>query len=158
MSEGRGTVIAVCLSDTGGIPKYPQESVTITTASVEGNHHAGETNRDGRPNLRQVTVVGAEAVEAVASELGAEIPHGGLGENVLVRGLGELSELTPGQRLRFEGGVELEVTAQNDPCSNLMVYGNQAVKLFYGCRGLLTVVRATGHISPGEGVSIHPAG
>ncbi|HUF54459.1 MAG TPA: MOSC domain-containing protein [Dehalococcoidia bacterium] len=93
-------------------------------------------------------------MEAVGDELGVNIPAGGLGENVLVRGLGDLSDLTPGQRLGFSSGVELEITAQNDPCRNLMVYGDTAVKRLYGRRGLLTAVRATGELTAGDTISV----
>jgi MOSC domain-containing protein YiiM len=150
----RGAVIAVCLSSEGGIPKHPQERVRITPAGVEGDFHAGEFDSHGRRNNRQVTVVGVESTEAVGAELDVVIPPGGLGENILLRGLGDLGNLVAGQRLRFSSGVELEITGQNEPCSNLSVYGRLAVKKLYGRRGLLTVVSAGGGISPGDSVEL----
>jgi MOSC domain-containing protein YiiM len=153
MSEA-GTVLAVCLSGAGGIPKHPQPGVRIADGGVEGDFHAGEYDSRGRPNRRQVTVVAVEAIEAVGAELGVAIPPGGLGENILVRGLGDLSSLVAGQRLRFSSGVELEITGQNEPCNNLSVYGRTAVRLFYGRRGLLTVVRAAGELAPGNTVVV----
>lgn len=153
-----GSVVAVCLSDTGGVPKYPQDSVTIGAHGVDGDFHAGamRTNSDGETvrNHRHVTVVAAEAVEAVAGKLGADIPQGGLGENVLVRGLGELGDVEPGQRIIFGSGVELEVTEQNNPCSNLSVYHPKAPKELYGRRGLLTIVAKAGTLRPGDSVSL----
>jgi MOSC domain-containing protein YiiM len=105
-------------------------------------------------NQRQVTVVGAEAVEAVAAELSVDIPPGGLGENILVRGLGDLGELVPGQRIIFGSGVELEVTDQNNPCANLSVYHPRTPKELYGRRGVLTIVASPGMLRPGDSVSI----
>jgi len=149
-----GTVVAVCLRETGGVPKYPQAKVTVGPHGVEGDFHAGETDKRGEPNARQVTVVGKEAIDEVNAALSVEIPPGGLGENILVSGLGDLGGVQPGQRLRFSSGAELEVTAQNDPCKQLQVYHLQAPKHLYGKRGLLTVVRATGPIAPGDSVSL----
>lgn len=151
-------VVAVCLSEVGGIPKYPQASVTVGAYGVEGDYHAGamRTNSKGEqvPNERQVSVVALEAIEAVGEALAVEIPHGGLGENVLVRGLGDLSQLQPGARLVFGSGVELEITEQNAPCANLSVYHPQAVKQLYGRRGVLATVVGRGTLQPGDSVTV----
>jgi MOSC domain-containing protein YiiM len=152
------SVVAVCLSEEGGVPKYPQPSVNIGPDGVEGDYHAGPTRKNGAgetvPNHRQVTVVAAEAVEAVGAELAVDIPPGGLGENILVRGLGDLGELVPGQRIIFGSGVELEVTEQNNPCANLSVYHPRTPKELYGRRGVLTIVANPGMLRPGDSVSI----
>lgn len=161
MSE-RATVVAVCLSDKGGVPKYPQPYVTVGQYGVEGDYHSGATRTNSRgetvANERQVSVVAVEAIEAAASALEVEIPHGGVGENVLVRGLGDLSELAPGERLVFGSGVELKVTGQNDPCANLCVYHAKVPKLLYGRRGVLATVEKTGTLRPGDTVSVKPGG
>jgi MOSC domain-containing protein YiiM len=153
MAEREGVVVAVCLSETGGVPKYAQDSVQVGPFGIDGDYHAGEF-RDGEPNIRQVTVVAAEATEAVARKLDVTIPPGGLGENVLVSGLGDLGDLRPGERLRFSSGVELEVTEQNSPCSNLLVYHRLAVRELMGRRGLLTIVKSPGLLTSGDRVSI----
>ncbi len=156
MSEGK--VVAVCLSATGGVPKQTQDRIEIGRYGVEGDFHAGEhrTNGKGEREIsrRHVTVVAEEALKAVGEALNVTIPHGGVGENILVRGLGDLGEIEAGQRLRFSSGVELEVTGQNMPCSNLSVYHPQAPKQLYGRRGLLTVVKSTGPLKPGDTVAV----
>ena len=155
MSEGK--VVAVCLSATRGVPKHPQAEVKIGTFGVEGDYHAGEyriTKGQTEVNRRHVTVVAAEAIEAVSDVIGVQIPRGGVGENLLVRGLGDLGNVEPGQRLQFSSGVELEVTGQNNPCANLQVYHAQAPKHLYGRRGLLTVVVQTGVVRPGDTVAL----
>ena len=156
MSEG--TVVAVSLSDKGGVPKYAREMINIGRFGVDGDYHATEfrTNMQGEtaPNHRHVTVVAAEALDAVAEALGVIIPPGGVGENILVRGLGDLGQLQPGERLRFSSGVELEVTEQNNPCSQISVYHPQAPKELYGRRGLLTVVKTPGLVQPGDTVEV----
>lgn len=153
-----GQVIAVCSSPEGGVPKWPRERVTVGDHGIEGDYHAGPTrvNRHGEsePNRRQVTVVAAEAIESIEAELGCSIPPGGFGENVLVRGLGDLGWLEAGDVLEFAGGVVLEVTGQNNPCTNLQVWHPDIVRAAYGRRGVLAVVVATGVIEPGERVTV----
>ncbi len=156
MSEGR--VVAACLSPTAGVPKQAQDWIEIGCYGVEGDYHAGEyrTNGTGEREIsrRHVTVVAEEALEAAGKALSVTIPQGGVGENVLVRGMGDLRDVTEGQVLRFSSGVELEVTGQNNPCKNLAVYHPQVPKELYGRRGLLTVVKKTGTVRPGDTVEV----
>lgn len=162
MSAHAGTVVAVCLSPEPGLPKHPQPEVIIGPHGVEGDYHAGPTRysrRSGGPveNDRQVSIVAQEAVEDACAALGIEVPPGGLGENILLRGLGDLSHLRPGQRLRFSSGVELEVTAQNIPCDNLTVYHPQLPTRLYGRRGVVAVVRVPGTLRPGDTAAVLPS-
>jgi MOSC domain-containing protein YiiM len=112
------------------------------------------SNGEVVPNTRHVSLVAKEVFDDLNGELGTDIPYGGFGENILVEGMGDLGGITEGDMLRFSSGVELEVTAQNDPCKNLIVYHNQIPKRSYGRRGVLAVVRATGRIKPGDEVSV----
>jgi len=153
-----GTVVAVCLRKEGGVPKHPQPEVTVGEYGIEGDWHSGpmRTRSNGKvvPNTRHVSLVAKEVFDDLNRELGTDIPHGGFGENILVEGMGDLANIAEGDVLRFSSGVELEVTAQNDPCKNLMVYHNQIPKLSYGRRGLLAVVRTTGRVKAGDTVSV----
>ena len=154
-----GTVAAVCLRREKGVPKYPQSEVTIGEYGVEGDYHAGpmrtRSNGEVEPNRRHITLVAKEVFDDLNRELGTDIPAGGFGENILVEGLGDLSDIKEGAVLSFSSGVELEVTGQNDPCKNLMVYHNQVPKHAYGRRGLLTMVRTTGRLKPGDSIAVH---
>lgn len=152
-----GVVVAVCLSDKGGVPKYPQASVEVGEHGITGDYHAGATRvskGETVPNERQVSIVAAEAVEEAAAALAVEIPEGGLGENILVRGLGDLGDLQPGATLVFGSGVELRVTEQNDPCANLSVYHPKVPKQLYGRRGVLATVVTPGTLRAGDSVSV----
>jgi len=153
-----GTVIAVCMRKEKGVPKYPQSEVMIGEYGVEGDYHAGpmrtRSNGEVEPNRRHITLVAKEVFDDLNRELGADIPAGGFGENLLVEGLGDLSDITEGALLSFSSGVELEVTGQNDPCKNLMVYHNQVPKRAYGRRGLLAIVRSTGRLTPGDSITV----
>src|SRR5437870_869906 len=136
-----------------GVPKCPQSEVVIGEYGVEGDYHAGpmRTRSDGQvvPNTRHVTLVAKEVFDDLNRELDTDIPAGGFGENILVEGLGDLSDIREGAVLAFSSGVELEVTGQNDPCKNLMVYHNQVPKRAYGRRGRLAVVRSMATSNPG---------
>ena|SRR5881628_999663 len=153
-----GTVVAVCMRKEKGVPKYPQSEVTIGEYGVEGDYHAGpmrtRSNGEVVPNTRHITLVAKEVFDDLKHELGTDIPAGGFGENILVEGLGDLSDIKEGVVITFRSGVELEVTGQNDPCKNLMVYHKQVPKHAYGRRGLLAVVRSTGRLKPGDSITV----
>lgn len=160
MEQSRlGSVAAVCLSPDGGLPKHPQPRVIVGPHGIEGDYHTGPTRFSRRAgqdvaNQRQVSLAAKEVIDEVNRELGTDIPPGGLGENILVQGLGDLSDLKAGDLLRFSSGVVLDVTAQNDPCKNLMVYHDQVPKCIYGKRGIVAVVRIPGVLKPGDGVEL----
>lgn len=156
MSANRsGTVLAVCLNPDPGIPKHPQPQVSVGPHGIEGDYHAGPTRLrrgDTVPNTRQVSLLAEEAIQDVCLALDITIPPGGLGENVLLRGLGDLSDLKEGDLLRFSSGVELEVSGQNDPCKILSLYHPQVPKFSYRRRGIVAVVRTPGDLKPGDTV------
>ncbi len=158
MSEKLGTIVAVCLKAEKGVPKLPQDEVTVGEHGIEGDFHAGplRTRGDGEvvSNTRHVSIVAKEVFDDLNKELGTDIPPGGFGENLLVEGLGDLGEIKEGVVMRFSSGVELEVTAQNDPCKNLMVWHDLIPKKSYGRRGVLAVVKTQGKLRPGDTVSV----
>ncbi len=150
-----GRVVAVCISPTGGVPKYPQESIVIGSQGVEGDHHAGPINRhkktgDPEPNSRQVTLVAEDVLQEMNAQLGIELKPGDLAENLLVAGLGDLSQLQKGDRLRLGSDVVLEVTAQNRPCDVIRVYHPTLVEEITGRRGVAAVVVSGGTVQPGD--------
>lgn len=124
-----------------------------------GDFHAGPINRHKKkgppePNRRQVTVVAREAVEAVNLSLGIRLKPGDLGENILVEGLGDLSELVAGDRITLSEHVVLEVTGQNRPCNTLAVHHPDIVKALEGRRGVTAIVQKTGTVRPGDQVQV----
>jgi MOSC domain-containing protein YiiM len=153
-----GTVVAVCLREESGVPKYPQPEVVVGEYGIEGDWHSGpmrtRSNGEVVPNTRHVSLVAKEVFDDLNRELGTNIPHGGFGENILVEDMGDLSDIADGAILRFSSGVEVEVTEQNDPCKNLMVYHNQIPKKSYGRRGVLAIVKTTGRIRPGDTLEV----
>ncbi len=154
-----GRVVATCSWPARGIPKQPQPEVRVGPLGIVGDFHAGPVDRHARrgkprPNERQISIVAQEVTEAVSRELGIELQPGDLGENFLVRGLGDLSDLRPGDRIRLGESVEVEVTAQNKPCTTLNVLGPGIGRALKRRRGVVGVVRAQGIVRPGDPAAI----
>jgi hypothetical protein len=163
-----GTVIAVCYSDAliDGVGKKVHQKGQITRWGLPGDIHYGETRvasktRQIIPNDRPITVVGVEAAREICERLGiAEVPPGGLGENLLVEGAGDLGDLLPGDEIRVipaggqEPGATVQVRLQNDPCANLSIYHKQMVKELYGKRGVICTVAQEGPVQVGDRIEI----
>lgn len=150
-----GRVVAVSLGYTSGVPKYPQEQIVIGPLGVEGDYHAGPVNKhkkkaDPEPNRRQVSLVAQEVLDDLNASLGTHLRPGSLGENVLLEGLGDLSQLREGDRLRLGDQVVLEITGQNRPCATIGVYHTNLVKEITGRRGVVAVVVSGGVVRPGD--------
>ena len=143
-----GEVVAVCIAAPGEVFKTPvQGEVLVDEHGLRGDRHAGPTRMSSRrkaevPNDRQISLMAQEALDDLGRELDVTLEPGDFGENVCVRGFGDLSDVTPGTRFVTSRGVVFHVTEQNEPCSNLMKYHRLMVKASYGRRGLLAVVEA----------------
>src|SRR6476659_253291 len=104
-----GTVTAVCYSTEliNNVGKTIHDEAQITTLGIQGDKHYGETRysssqRATVPNKRTITVVGVEATREACEALGVYyIPPGGLGENILTEGVGNLGELVEGDEVAF---------------------------------------------------------
>ena len=150
-----GSVVAVCLSPNGGVPKYEQPTIAIVQQGVQGDYHCGPTNlhkKSGQAeaNTRQITLVAREVVEALNQTLDLKLTAGSLGENILVLGLGDLSQFRRGDCLRIGRDVVLEVTDQNKPCKVLNGYHPDLVSAVKGRRGLTATVVTGGSVLPGD--------
>ena len=154
-ARAAGRIVAVCLSPSGGVPKHSQESIFIGHQGVEGDYHSGPINRHKKtgapePNSRQVTLVAQEVLEELNVSLSIELKPGDLGENILVVGLGDLSQLQKGDRLNVGADVILEISAQNNPCDVIRLYHPTLVEEITGKRGVSATVVATGVLRPGD--------
>lgn len=142
-----GIIVAVCTSTKEGVPKYPQPSASITPFGLFGDFHCRAMRRSfsqpGTSKLntdRHVTIVGEEAIVAVNQKLGLQLGPGDLGENILTRGMGDLSDIIGHSVIRIGNDIVLKVVKQNQPCSNLVPYHPLFVREIKGRRGLLCAV------------------
>jgi MOSC domain-containing protein YiiM len=155
-----GRLAAVCAAERleRGIGKRSLASARITRHGVPGDVHFGPTcwndAHDARvENYRPITVLAAEAVRAACEAVGlSPLPAGALGENVLVEGIGDLSDLAKGDLLSV-GDALLEVTEQNAPCKNVCVHHPDLLRALVGRRGVICLVRREGEVRPGDAVT-----
>jgi MOSC domain-containing protein YiiM len=118
------------LSATGrGFVTAKVTALDLSFEGIAGDHHAGLTRKAGgrepwyprgteMRNERQVSIVAADELKAIADEIG--LPHvrpEWLGANIVLNGIPHLSMLPP-RTLLFFGGVTLKVDGQNAPCSH----------------------------------------
>lgn len=168
-----GRVTAVLIGeDPQSLASARKEQIETTFAGVVGDKHSGWTIASGGRtsfyprgteirNYRQVSIISEEEMAQVASSLRiAEVLPEWLGANLLVTGIGQLSQLPPFTRLFFEGGAVLVVQRDNEPCIGpgkiiAGVYNRPDLeKLFVSSalekRGLVAVVEHPGFIRTGE--------
>ena len=109
-----GRIIQINVAD-GGVPKLPVPSARVSRGGV-----AGDRQRDlryhGGPD-RAVCCFALEVIERLRAE-GHPIAPGTTGENLTLAGL-DWTRVRESARLRFAGGVELEVTGFASPCGNI---------------------------------------
>ena len=112
MHSGRIHQISV---SNGGVPKRAVGSTQVTATGLQGDSQ-NDTRHHGGPD-RAVCLFSLEVIELLRRE-GHPIGPGSAGENLTLEGL-DWSAVVPGSRLRFDGGVELEVVSYTVPCSTI---------------------------------------
>lgn len=101
----------------------------------------------------------------MSDRFGIDIQPGDFNEQVLVSGMGDLSDVKIGARVVFDSGVELEVVEPAFPCARLETH-NKAPGMIRALtvpqeegktlsrRGLLTRVLQVGDLEPGMELNI----
>ena len=121
-----GVVVAVSRSPRHRFSKEPVDEVVLVEGSgVEGDAHAGPTVqhrsrkrwRPHLPNLRQVHLLHDELLDELRGR-GFDVAPGGVGENVLTRGV-DLLTLPTGARLGLGATAVVELTGLRNPCVQL---------------------------------------
>lgn len=149
----RGRVVQVNVSD-GGVPKRPVAGARVTRGGLSGDRQR-DLRYHGGPE-RAVCLLALEVIERLRAE-GHPIEAGSTGENLTLAGL-DWAALARGSRLRFEGGVELEVTGFAAPCPNIAGsfegggFARLDARRHPGEARLYCRVLAEGEVRAGEGV------
>ena len=124
--RGQPRVVAVHRSTSYTFSKTTIPSITLVAGlGVEGDAHAGGTVRHRsrvakdptQPNLRQVHLVMAETLAALADD-GFDVAPGAIGENITTAGL-DLFALPTGALLRLGTDALVAVTGLRNPCRQL---------------------------------------
>ena len=157
MNNITGKVVSVNSSIKGGIPKMPQDSIEIYKYGVRGDYHSGKTNFHAKKNNldRQITIVAKETVDLINKNIGNKISAGSLGENILIHGFGDLSNVSNKHIMKIGTDVVLKINGQNQPCSTLNSIDKRVLKLIIGKRGLLATVESIGIIRKDDEVKIY---
>lgn len=153
-----GKIIAVCVSQTEGIPKGRLLlGGVLERYGLRDDYHNNAMRRSFsergkfKPNTdRHISVIAFEVLRELSEELQIPLDPGSLGDNLTVEGLGDLSQIKDGSILKIGEKIRLRVTEQNQPCVNLVPLHRLLVKKIHGRRGIMCAVEA------GIGESITP--
>lgn len=126
--------------------------VTISReAGVVGDHYSGRPRADGKGGNRQVTLIQAEDLEAIASYLGRAVTPEDLRRNLVVSGI----NLRALKDRRFQvGEVVLEATGDCHPCSRMEeILGPGGYNAVRGHGGITARVIEGGQVRLGDPVT-----
>lgn len=166
----QGRVTAVCLSPDHGYPTIPQDSVYVGPLGIEGDAHSGPDRESFtnpgtiKPNDRPISIVSEEVYQEINHTFGLSAEHGDFNEQVVVEGMGDLSDVEIGSRVMM-GDVVLEVTDNAWPCERLNGHMGEpllAKRLVYQDekgtrrtkRGIVAKVIEEGELTPGTEAAI----
>jgi hypothetical protein len=161
------------------ITAEPLAEMPLSFAGPPGEVHAGET----RPscsrvvtqhpkgttirNVRQLCIVSAEEMAAVAQELGlAAFDYAWVGASIVVEGIPDFTHVPPSSRLQGPDGVTLVVDMENLPCQEPAVtiekvrpgQGKGFKAAAKGRRGVTAWVEREGVLRPGDVLTLHVPG
>lgn len=143
-----GTVVSIHRVATRDAPAVALERATfVADVGLEGDWRAWK----GGP--RQITLIEAEALEAVATALGlVAVPPGGSRRQVVVRGIA--LNATVGRYLRV-GPLLVKVEDRCDPCRNMEAKIGPGARAAMATRGgVCGRIVEGGVLSPGDPVSM----
>ena len=102
----------------GGVPKLPIPRARITTNGVEGDVQANREHHGGPE--RAVCLFALSIIDDLRAQ-GHPIVPGSAGENLTLADITceQWGSVQPGARLKFSGGVELEIASYCQPCSKI---------------------------------------
>ena len=147
----RGTIHRIHVSN-GGVPKLSVDSAEVGSEGLAGDWQ-NDRKYHGGPE-RALCLLGLDVIEKLAGE-GHPIAPGTTGENLTLSGV-PWAELSLGQRLLFEGGVELQITTFAVPCPTIAAsfvdddFSRMSAKLYPSDSRLYTRVLSTGRLTVGE--------
>lgn len=179
-----GKVIGVGFTPFGGTKSVAQKKIACyLNIGIKEDSHGGPTRLlDARVdvlskrkfakqemlNYRQLSIVSVEESLQILSNLGKDLPHilkfGWNGENILIEGISNLSEVGAGHIVLFKDGnsyrnCSLFVTGKNNPCEwpghNFIPEAPHTYqKAAMNIRGITAMVFTPGKITPGDQVEI----
>ncbi len=154
----------------------PVAHLALSFAGPEGEAHGGLTrpacsrvsaqHPAGTPirNVRQLSILSAEELAAVAAEMGvATLDPALVGATMVVEGIADFSHVPPSSRLQGPDGVTLVVDMENRPChlparvieAENPGHGALFRRAAAGRRGVTAWVEREGGLSVGDLLRLH---
>ena len=174
---GTVTFLGVVRDRKASLCSEPLDAVDALWEGFDGECHGGLTRpsctrvRAQYPqkgteirNTRQISILSAEELEAIAAELGLDaLAPEWVGASLVLRGIPDFTTVPPASRLVFEGGVVVTVDMENAPCRfpaeeierHHPGHGKGFPKAARGRRGVTGWVERPGRIALGEAVRLH---
>ncbi len=149
LASHQAKVVSINISK-GGIPKIPQEQVSVTEQGFEGDGHNHEKHCTP---LQAVCLQDLEKLEEL-NRLGYDLQPGSTGENITVQGL-DVNALPIGSRLHFSNGVLLEITKVRKPCYVLDEINVKLKEDIIGRCGVYAKVLTPGFLRTGEVLKVN---
>ncbi|WP_158968855.1 MOSC domain-containing protein [Chachezhania sediminis] len=159
-----------------GIAAEPVEAMDLTFDGLAGERHEGtfrpscvrvkQLYKEGTQirNVRQLTILSAEEMEAIAADMGMErLDPSFLGATVVVRGIPDFTHIPPSARLQTGSGLTLTVDMENEPCvlpgreveKAHAGYGPKFKPAAMGRRGVTAWVEHPGTLALGDRFALH---
>lgn len=154
----------------------PVRALDLTFAGVTGEAHSGLTRpscsrvlsqypRDTEiRNTRQLSIVSAEELAAIAAEMGLDrLSPDLVGASVVVEGIADFTHVPPSSRLQSDSGVTVTIDMENRSC-NLPGREIECVHAGFGAafkraaagrRGVTAWVEREGRLSVGDRLRLH---
>ena len=151
MSDATPIVLSVNLSP-GGIPKTPVAAAHVDAGGLRGDGH--DHDKHNTP-MQAISILDIEDYDDLKRE-GYDVFPGATGENITCRAL-SVDDLAAGDRLRFSGGVVLELTKKRKPCFVLDAIDPTLKDTIVGRCGYLAKVITPGMLRPGETIEVEKA-
>ncbi len=154
----------------------PLEAADLTFAGIAGEAHGGRTRpscsrvvaqhpRDTEiANVRQLSVLSAEEMAAIAAEMGVEaLAPAWLGASLVIEGIPDFTHVPPSSRLQAPSGATLVIDMENRPCQlparvierHMPGLGKDFKPASEGRRGVTAWVEREGRIALGEMLRLH---
>ncbi len=159
-----------------GLPSRPLDRMDLTFAGYVEESHAGLTRAScsrvtsQHPkgteirNVRQLTILSAEEMAAIAADMGVEVLDPALvGASLVIEGIPDFTHVPPSARLQGPDGVTLVVDMENRPChlpaKPIDAEGPGNGRAFKtaarGRRGVTAWVEREGVLSLGDDLRLH---
>lgn len=159
-----------------GLRSVSCDALELTFAGATGEAHSGLTRAscvrvsaqwpEGTEirNVRQLSVMSAEEIDAIASDCGLDtIDPRLLGASMVLRGIPDFTHVPPSSRLLAEDGTAIVVDMENRPC----IYPGQEIEADHpghgsafegaakGRRGVTAWVEKPGTLRVGDKLRLH---